>query len=203
MKHTSLPKPLLVRKTTRNQFVRRACTSLMWVLLWVGVGSFVDQATGACLSCKVSHATVATVNSTNTAGHLIVEGLEKRTIATLQSMGVSLAKPRITSPEHDQIFVGADVTLTVESAIENLQCAHGRYQLVWLRARVEPDNPGSLHWTIWPEGPSHISCAEPTVQVHCSVTRTPSTSSTCDMYRSYSKDRGPAVGCLVGRMQTI
>jgi len=143
MKRISLPKPLAVPKITRNRRVCRACTTLGSVLLWFSVISLLGQATGACLSCNVPSANISTAIGVNAADHTIAEGLGKRNIAKSPSVIVLSAKPRITSPVHDQIYMGEDVRLTVEPGIEGKRCDLGRYQLVWLRApqlvqRAEP-----------------------------------------------------------------
>lgn len=163
MKRISLPKPLAVPKITRNRRVCRACTTLGSVLLWFSVISLLGQATGACLSCNVPSANISTAIGVNAADHTIAEGLGKRNVAKSPSVIVLSAKPRITSPVHDQIYMGEDVRLTVEPGIEGKRCDLGRYQLVWLRARVETDAPVTLAWTIWSEGPTRITCEDPTV----------------------------------------
>ena len=158
MKHTLFSNPFSAPKTSLNRRNFQALTTLGPMLMCFGFLSFLSQAMGACLSCEVPSVNLATAVGFSAADHSIAEGLAKRNMAKLPNVVVSSARPRITSPAHNEIFVGEDVKLTVEPGLERTRCDLGRYQLVWLRARVEPDAPDTLAWTIWPEGPTQISC---------------------------------------------
>ncbi len=161
MKHTLVPNPFSKPKAALNWLNFHTLTIFGRVLMCLGFLGLLSQAKGAWLSCAVSSVNLPTAVSYRVADHSAAEDLAKRNMAGRPGVVVSSARPRIISPEHDQIFVSEDVKLTVEPGIERMRCDLGRYQLVWLRARVEPDAPLTLAWTIWQEGPTQISCGEP------------------------------------------